>query len=99
MLVLLVHSSFHFTVSIDDRINEIGGHHCSDQTSGQDDLPGSDLISRFKLDDMSFEFPGVKRVRGSNRIQTAYRMSRRADLSAPTRYLSLLYYTAERILT
>jgi len=73
------------TVSVDDRINEIENDYCSNQNPDQDDLPGFDLISRFRLDDLSYEFPGVKRVRGSNRIQTAYRLSRRADLTAPTR--------------
>lgn len=70
---------------MEDRVAEIGEHICADRKPGDDDLPGFDLISRFKLDDLSFEFPGVKRVRGSNRIQTAYRLSRRADLTAPTR--------------
>lgn len=49
-----------------------------------DDLPVVDFISRFNLDDYTHEVQGVKRVRGSNRIQTAYRLSRRADLTAPT---------------
>lgn len=55
--------------------------------TGEDDLPVVDLISKLRLDDFSYDFPGVKKVRGSNRIQTAYRLSRRADLSAPTKSL------------
>ncbi|KAI1295464.1 Collagen alpha-1(XXI) chain [Halotydeus destructor] len=58
---------------------------CSSHGTEHDDLPGMDLITKFKLDNVSFEFPGVKRVGGSNRIQTAYRLSRRTDLTAPTR--------------
>lgn len=53
----------------------------------KDDLPTIDLIRKYKLDNADLEFPGVKRVRGSNRIQTAYRLSRRAELSLPTRLL------------
>ena len=56
-------------------------------SSGEDDIPVVDLISKLKLDDLTYEFPGVKKVRGSNRIQTAYRLSRRADLSAPAKTL------------
>lgn len=43
-----------------------------------------DFISRFNLDDFTHEVTGVKRVRGSNRIQTAYRLSRRAELTSNT---------------
>ena len=68
----------------------VGGHYCANLNTGEDDIPVVDLISKLKLDDFSYEFPGVKKVRGSNRIQTAYRLSRRADLSAPTK--SLLPY-------
>ena len=70
---------------LEDQNIEVGGHYCSNEMPGQDDLPALDLISKFKLDDYSYEFPGVKKVRGSNRIQTAYRLSRRAELSAPTK--------------
>lgn len=66
---------------------QVGGHPCSNLKPGQDDLPALDLISKFKLDDYSHDFPGVKKVRGSNRIQTAYRLSRRADLSSPSKNL------------
>jgi len=52
---------------------------------GADDLPTFDLIRRFQLDDIDLDFPGVKRVRGSNKIQTAYRLSKKADLTLPTR--------------
>lgn len=58
---------------------------CATSVAGNlDDLPVVDFISRFNLDDYTHDVQGVKRVRGSNRIQTAYRLSRRADLTAPT---------------
>lgn len=64
-----------------------GSHYCTGLNTGEDDLPVVDLISKLRLDDFSYDFPGVKKVRGSNRIQTAYRLSRRTDLSAPTKSL------------
>lgn len=59
---------------------------CSESRAGQDDLPTFDLIRKFKLDNIDLEFQGVKRVRGSNRIQTAYRLTRKAELTLPTRF-------------
>ncbi|XP_035211381.1 collagen alpha-1(IX) chain-like [Stegodyphus dumicola] len=58
---------------------------CPEIRSGEDDLPGFDFIRKFRLDDFEFDFPGVKKVKGSNRMQTAYRLSKRADLTLPTR--------------
>ncbi|KAH9363472.1 hypothetical protein HPB48_005995 [Haemaphysalis longicornis] len=43
------------------------------------------MIRKFRLDDVQFDFPGVKRVVGSNSLQTAYRLSRKAELVLPTR--------------
>lgn len=58
---------------------------CPVGVDGADDLPTFDLIRRFQLDNVELDFPGVKRVRGSNRVQTAYRLSKKADLTLPTR--------------
>ncbi|GFU87366.1 collagen alpha-1(XXI) chain [Trichonephila clavipes] len=58
---------------------------CPEIRPGEDDLPGFDFIRKFRLDDFEFDFPGVKKVKGSNRMQTAYRLSKRADLTLPTR--------------
>ncbi|GFX47315.1 collagen alpha-1(IX) chain [Trichonephila clavipes] len=46
---------------------------------------GFDLIRKFRLDDKEISFPGVKVVRGSNKMQTAYRLSKRSNLTLPTR--------------
>lgn len=58
---------------------------CPDIRIGEDDLPGFDLIRKFRLDDSETTFPGVKVVRGSNRMQKAYRLSKRSNLTLPTR--------------
>ncbi|KAM7294326.1 collagen alpha-1(IX) chain-like isoform X2 [Ixodes scapularis] len=58
---------------------------CPQTKPGQDDLPGFDMIRKFRLDDVQFDFPGVKRVVGSNSLQTAYRLSKQAELVLPTR--------------
>ena len=59
---------------------------CPVGIEGADDLPTFDLIRRFQLDNFDLEFPGVKRVRGSNKMQTAYRLSKKADLTLATRF-------------
>ncbi|KAG8234799.1 hypothetical protein J437_LFUL006632, partial [Ladona fulva] len=43
-----------------------------------------DFIRKFRLDLLETQYPGVTRVRGSNRMQTAYRLERDANLVLPT---------------
>ncbi|XP_055956241.1 collagen alpha-1(IX) chain-like [Patella vulgata] len=50
---------------------------------GEDDLPGFDFISKYQLDNVLRQ-PGVKKVRGSNEFQVAYKISRRAKLRIKT---------------
>ncbi|XP_031330789.1 collagen alpha-1(IX) chain-like [Photinus pyralis] len=66
------------------------GQPCADFKAGDDDLQGYDFISRFRLDIPETQYPGVTRVRGSHRMQTAYRLDKEANLTVPTRYLCVL---------
>lgn len=65
--------------------NEVTNDICPEIKPGQDDLPGFDFIRTYGLDEIRREFVGVKRVRGSDTMQTAYRLSKKADLTLPTR--------------
>lgn len=58
---------------------------CQGYKTGEDDLETFDFIRRYKLDVLETQHPGVTRVRGSNRMQTAYRVDKEADLTLPTR--------------
>ena len=58
---------------------------CADYKPGEDDLQAFDFIRKFRLDLLETQYPGVNRVRGSNKVQTAYRLDRDADLRLPTR--------------
>lgn len=58
---------------------------CSDYRIGDDDLQAYDFIRQFRLDLFETQYPGVSRVKGSNRVQTAYRLDKDADLTLPTR--------------
>lgn len=58
---------------------------CADYKPGEDDLQAFDFIRKFKLDLLEIQYPGVSRVRGSNKMQTSYRLDREADLRLPTR--------------
>lgn len=58
---------------------------CAGYRPGDDDLYSSDFIRQFRLDVLETQYPGVTRVRGSNRMQTAYRLDKDADLTLPTR--------------
>jgi len=69
---------------------------CPDIIQEADDLPTFDLIRKFKLDNIDLEFPGVKRVRGSNKMQTAYRLSKKADLVLPTRSLIMTIEVSDK---
>ena len=57
---------------------------CADYRAGEDDLESFDYIRKFELDVNLDGYPGVSRVRGSNRLQTAYRIDSNADLVMPT---------------
>lgn len=58
---------------------------CANYRIGDDDLQAYDFIRQFRLDLMETQYPGVGEVRGSNRMQTAYRLDKIADLTLPTR--------------
>jgi hypothetical protein len=57
---------------------------CADYKPGEDDLQNFDMIRKFELDVNLDGYPGVSSVRGSNRMQTAYRIDSTADLVMPT---------------
>ena len=57
---------------------------CADYKPGEDDLQNFDMIRKFKLDVNLDGYPGVSRVRGSNRMQTSYRIDSTANLKMPT---------------
>ena len=57
---------------------------CADYKPGEDDLQNFDMIRKFQLDVNLDGYPGVTRVRGSNRMQTAYRIDTTANLKMPT---------------
>lgn len=60
---------------------------CSNINGRDDDLETFDFINKFKLDSTDVRHPGVTKVRGSNRMQIAYRLDKEADLTLPTRYM------------
>jgi len=76
---------------------------CSDYRPGEDDLQAFDFIRQFRLDVLETRYPGVTRVRGSSRLQTAYRLEKEADLVVPTRQLftfvvvNVIYHMATQI--
>merc|ERR1719260_27596 len=57
---------------------------CADYKPGDDDLQSFDFIRKFELDVNLDGYPGVARVRGSNKMQTAYRIDSSADLRMDT---------------
>ena len=65
---------------------------CADYKPGEDDLQNFDFIRKFQLDVNLDGYPGVKRVRGSNHMQTAYKIYSTADLMMPTMYVIMLSY-------
>ena len=70
---------------------------CSDYKPGEDDLQAFDFIRQFRLDVLETKYPGVTRVRGSSRLQTAYRLEKEADLVVPTRFPTLFNSTSSII--
>ena len=63
---------------------ELESYPCADYKPGEDDLQNFDMIRKFQLDVNLDGYPGVTRVRGSNRMQTAYRIDTSANLKMPT---------------
>lgn len=59
---------------------------CEGYKSGGDDLETVDFISKLKLDLLEAHYSGVTKVRGSNRMQTAYRLEKDTDVILPTKY-------------
>ncbi|TNN66921.1 Collagen alpha-1(IX) chain [Liparis tanakae] len=63
-------------------LNRLDGDNvCPPMRSGQDDLPGFDLITQFQLDVIPLK--GVRKVDGSTNLQVAYRFDR-ANFQIPT---------------
>lgn len=58
---------------------------CEGYKQGEDDLQTIDFISKLKLDLLETHYTGVTRVRGSNRMQTAYRLEKDTDITLPTK--------------
>lgn len=58
---------------------------CADYQPGEDDLQAFDFIRKFRLDVLEASSPGVKKVRGSNEMQTAYRLHSETNLQLETR--------------
>ncbi|VEN33654.1 unnamed protein product [Callosobruchus maculatus] len=58
---------------------------CANFKVGDDDLHAYDFVRQFRLDTLDTQFHGVTKVIGSNRVQTAYRLDKQADISLPTR--------------
>ena len=44
-----------------------------------------DFIRQFRLDVLETKYTGVTRVKGSSRLQTAFRVEKEADLTVQTR--------------
>uniref|UniRef100_A0A0C9RU55 COL9A1 protein n=1 Tax=Fopius arisanus TaxID=64838 RepID=A0A0C9RU55_9HYME len=66
--------------------SEYYGVPCVGYKPGEDDLQTLfDVISRYRLDFTEKQYPGVSRVRGTTRMQTAYRIDRDANLTLSTR--------------
>lgn len=59
---------------------------CNGYKSGEDDLQTFDFISKLKFDLLEARYSGMTKVRGSNRMQTAYRLERDTDVILPTKY-------------
>lgn len=75
-----------FSATIVDHINEVEPNYiCPQVNSALDDLPVIDMIHTFKLDYTDFDHSGIKKVLGSNDMQTAFRISKRSKISLPTR--------------
>ncbi|KAJ3648270.1 hypothetical protein Zmor_020084 [Zophobas morio] len=58
---------------------------CANFKIGDDDLQAFDFIRLYRLDIVETTHPGISKVRGSSRLQTAYRLDKDADLTLPTR--------------
>ncbi|XP_071637944.1 uncharacterized protein [Temnothorax longispinosus] len=61
---------------------------CNGYKSGEDDLQTFDFISKLKLDLLDARYNGMTKVRGSNRMQTAYRLERDTDVTLPTKNIT-----------
>lgn len=59
---------------------------CDDYKSGEDDLQTFDFISKLKLDSLGTYHNSITKVRGSNHMQTAYRLKKDTDVTLPTKY-------------
>lgn len=59
---------------------------CNGYKSGEDDLQTFDFISKLKLDLLDARYTGMTKVRGSNRMQTAYRLEKDTDVTLSTKY-------------
>lgn len=64
---------------------------CEGYKHGEDDLQTFDFISKLKLDLLEAHYGSVTRVRGSTRMQIAYRLEKDTDITLPTKYASTFY--------
>lgn len=62
---------------------------CKDYKPGDDDLQTFDFISKLKLDMLNARYSGMTKVRGSNRMQTAYRLEKDTDVTLQTKYIQI----------
>ena len=67
-LLLLLSSTTHFASG---QFAEEGV--CPTESQGEDDLPAFDFFSRLGLNGASVSVPGIRRITGTNKLQTAYR--------------------------
>ncbi|XP_063982287.1 collagen alpha-1(IX) chain-like isoform X3 [Diachasmimorpha longicaudata] len=73
---------------VEEKKSEYHGVPCVGYKPGEDDLQTLfDVISHYRLDFTEKQYPGVSRVRGTTRMQTAYRIDRDANLTLSTRQL------------
>lgn len=63
---------------------------CNGYKSGEDDLQTFDFISKLKLDLLHLRYNGMTKVRGSNRMQTAYRLEKDTDVTLLMKYSNYL---------
>lgn len=92
---VLINRLLHWTsaeyTSGEETILDSPGGSCDGYKRGEDDLQTFDFISKLKLDFLETHYAGVTRVRGSNRMQTAYRLEKETDITLPTKYDSSIY--------
>ncbi len=85
ILKILLKTILNFFAEIIDSVNDEHSGPCADYKPGEDDLQAFDFIGQFHLDLFESKYKGVSRIRGSNLIQTAYKLEKESDLILSTR--------------